>query len=73
MAVAMYLRKSRADREAEARGEGETLAGFSCAVTRSDERGTFTAGSARRGASSVRPLLHSSLGTSAPLTVVILG
>lgn len=41
-------------------GEGETLAGFSCAVTRSDERGTFTAGSARRGASSVRPLLHSS-------------
>ena len=26
MAVAMYLRKSRADREAEARGEGETLA-----------------------------------------------
>lgn len=30
MPYAMYLRKSRADAEAEARGEGETLSRASC-------------------------------------------
>ena len=44
MVVAMYLRKSRADREAEARGEGETLARHESILTAFAAKTNLTVG-----------------------------